>query len=154
MAPLHGQYDMSAFTNWCDNQGDGLFPNSEKDFKGNVGLHFMNVVQSRFFALTTAIMQCPEGDIPSVFFWCKAGNHRSPALLIAWLMWLTSCYCDAPLRAVTSMKRTINFLYDFRKRDNRVPMGMFLMAWATFLNMNPLHRMQLPYIVCTLGERL
>ena len=141
VAPKHGQFDMSAFTKWCDNQGDGLFPNSEKDFKGNVGLRFMNHVLRVFRSLTTAIMNYPGGDIPSVFFWCKAGKHRSPAILIAWLMWLTHCYCDAPLRAVTDMKRDISFRYHIRERDDRVPMGMFLKAWTTCLNRDPLHRM-------------
>ena len=79
---------------------------------------------------------------PSLSFVCKAGRHRSYALLIAFLMWAGhvhdhSVWADliAPVR---NKKVTCELIWaetlDRTKRTNLVPFGDVLLMFADYLN--------------------
>ena len=51
-----------------------------------------------------------------------------------WLMWLTKTHTTAPLQAIQGMKHDVHLQYHhWGGSDPRVPMGLFVNAWLTWL---------------------
>ena len=134
-APKEGIYDFSPFSLWVDDaEAPGLIPKSVQDMKSKAGLFLMQEVLRGCRTLTKDLLRHSGPAAPSVFFWCKTGKYRSPAMLVAWLMWVTRAPNDIPLNVLALMKPDVQFLRTIVvERDLRTPMGLFLAAWATYL---------------------
>ena len=136
---------------------DGLLPKLNRSYEG-----VFDKLVAEFQGILTHLLQAGAGSeqAPMLVFFCKAGRHRSYALLIAFLMWSAHVHDPsvwtaliAPVRAQTLRKgqpvqcelRRAEQMGNLRMGKGTVPFGDVLLKFANYLNSHKeLHRWSMP----------
>ena len=140
---VHHVVDFTAYAELQGPTGGRMFPNGDPRWAGGAEWEalFTDFVGTCELIMTK-LRENKETHVGPhvIWFWCKAGRHRSAALLVMFLMWAQFCQTSAIIDHVMQLRPEVEF-FTHSRRPKHVAYAPVLDSFCRFLGtMWPEHR--------------